>query len=106
VSGALLNTRRLADGAVIVEVRGELDVSSSADLHTALIDTVTNVRPIRIVVDMMHVTFLDSTGIGALAAGQNAARSVGVSFAVGNPAPFVRRQLQLMGLSDAFGLST
>jgi anti-sigma B factor antagonist len=56
------------------------------------------------VVDMLHVTFVDSTGIGALAAGQNAARLVGVGFSVSNPTPFVRQQLRMMGLSDAFGV--
>jgi anti-anti-sigma regulatory factor len=53
---------------------------------------------------MMHVTFVDSTGIGALAAGQNAARSTGATFEVRNPAPFVRQQLRMMGLTDAFGV--
>jgi anti-sigma B factor antagonist len=104
VGGALLNKRRLADGTAVIEIRGEIDVASADELRRTLIDTATNTRPVRLVVDMLHVTFVDSTGIGALAAGQNAARSVGVEFAVSNPAPFVRQQLRMMGLSDAFGV--
>ena len=100
---ALVNARRLADGAVVIEVRGEIDVASAGQLRTALIETVANLRPVRLVVDMMHVTFVDSTGIGALAAGQNAAQSVGSGFAVMNPAPFVLQQLRMMGLSDVLG---
>lgn len=102
---ALVNARRLADGAVVVEIRGEIDVASADQLRTALVDTVANLRPVRIMVDMMHVTFVDSSGIGALAAGQNAARSVGVGFQVVNPAPFVTTQLRMMGLADAFGVT-
>jgi anti-anti-sigma factor len=100
----LMNTRRLADGAVAIEIRGEIDLASAAQLRSTLIDTATNLRPVRIVVDMLHVTFVDSSGIGALAAGQNAARSVGVGFVVTNPTAFVRQQLRIMGLTEAFGL--
>nr|WP_240940065.1 STAS domain-containing protein [Planosporangium flavigriseum] len=99
-----MNTRRLADGAVAIELRGEIDVSHADELRTKLIGIATNLRPVRIVVDMLHVTFVDSSGIGALAAGQNAARTVGVGFAVTNPASFVRQQLRMMGLTDAFGV--
>jgi anti-anti-sigma factor len=100
----LMNMRRLADGTVAIEIRGEIDVAHADQLRTTLVDTVTNVRPVRIVVDLLHVTFVDSSGIGALAAGQNAARSVGIGFVVTNPATFVRQQLRMMGLTDAFGV--
>jgi anti-anti-sigma factor len=105
VGEALVNARRLADGSVVVEVRGEIDVASAVELRTVLVDTVSNLRPVRLMVDMMHVTFVDSSGIGALAAGQNAARSVGIGFRVINPAPFVSTQLRMMGLADAFGVT-
>jgi anti-anti-sigma factor len=102
VADWLMNTRRLADGAVAIEIRGEIDLASAAQLRSTLINTATNLRPVRIVVDMLHVTFVDSSGIGALAAGQNAARSVGVGFVVTNPTAFVRQQLRIMGLTEAF----
>jgi anti-anti-sigma factor len=102
----LMNTRRLADGTVAIEIRGEIDVASADQLRSTLIHTATNVRPVRIVVDMLHVTFVDSSGIGALAAGRNAARSVGVGFTVSNPAAFVRQQLRMMGLTEAFGVQS
>jgi anti-anti-sigma factor len=104
VADWLMNTRRLADGAVAIEIRGEIDLASAAQLRSTLINTATNLRPVRIVVDMLHVTFVDSSGIGALAAGQNAARSVGVGFVVTNPTAFVRQQLRIMGLTEAFGV--
>jgi anti-sigma B factor antagonist len=55
-------------------------------------------------VDMLHVTFMDSTGVGALVVGYNAAREVGAAFEVHNPSQFVHRQLHITGLTDVFGL--
>jgi anti-anti-sigma factor len=104
VGDALLGTRRLADGSVVVDIRGEIDSATADQLRTVLLDTISSTRPARLVVDMLHVTFVDSTGIGALASGHNAAKSMGVRFAVVNPAPFVEHQLRMLGLMDAFGL--
>jgi anti-anti-sigma factor len=82
-------------------VRGELDIGICDQLRRVLVDTATRLRPPRIVVDLRHVTFIDSTGIGALAAGHNAARSVGIDFVVRHPTDFVSRQLRSMGLYEA-----
>lgn len=97
----LIQTSRLADGTAAVEVRGELDISLSDQLRQVLVDAANRLRPPRIVVDLRHVTFIDSTGIGALAAGRNAARSVGVELVVRHPTDFVARQLRSMGLYEA-----
>jgi anti-sigma B factor antagonist len=91
----------LADGTAAVEVRGELDLSICDQLRRVLVDTATRLRPPVIVVDLLHVTFIDSTGIGALAAGHNAARRVGIKFTVRHPTEFVARQLRSMGLYEA-----
>jgi anti-anti-sigma regulatory factor len=49
---------------------------------------------------MLHVSFVDSTGIGALAAGYTAARTAGVGFSVRHLAPFIAEQLRLTGLYE------
>jgi anti-anti-sigma factor len=105
VGDALVSTRRLADGTVVVDIRGELDSATANQLRDVLVDTVSRVRPVRVQADLLHVTFMDSMGIGALAAGRNAAEAVGVPFEVVNPGPFVASQLRMLGLLDAFGLT-
>jgi anti-sigma B factor antagonist len=100
-STGLIQTSRLADGRAVVEVRGELDLSICDQLRTVLVDVASRTRPPGIVVDLLHVTFIDSTGIGALAAGHNAARAVGVGFVVRHPSEFVARQLRSMGLYES-----
>jgi anti-anti-sigma factor len=97
---ATIHTQRATDGCVVVDIRGEIDVSSTDRLRQILVDTANRLRPTRIVVDLRHVTFIDSTGLSALAAGSNAARALGVGFTVRNPSPFVVTQLRQTGLYD------
>jgi anti-sigma B factor antagonist len=104
VGDALVTSQRLADGAAIIDVRGELDVTTVSAFRNLLVDTITRERPARVVVDMLRVTFMDSTGIGALVVGYNTAHEVGADFVVRNPSPFVLRQLHITGLTDVFGL--
>lgn len=97
---AVINTSQTVDGSVRVEVRGEIDLQNSNRLRETIVHSVTRLRPALIVVDLLHVTFIDSIGVGALAAGFNAARRLGVSFTLRNPRGLVAQQLRQTGLSD------
>jgi anti-anti-sigma factor len=97
---ALINTLRGSDGGIAVEVRGEIDMATAERLRQVLTDT-SHQRPTQLVVDLLYVTFIDSTGIGALAAGYNAARGCGVPFTLRQPSPFIVTQLRQTGLYDA-----
>jgi len=97
----LINTLRGSDGGIAVEVRGEIDMANAERLRQVLTDT-SGQRPTQLVVDLLYVTFIDSTGIGALAAGYNAARSCGVPFTIRQPSPFILTQLRQTGLYDLF----
>ena len=102
---AVMTTRRQADGAIVVDVRGTLDAATVDALREALVSTLHADRPVSMIVDLTFVTFMDSMGIGALVAGYNAAREVGSRFVLRNPSEFVHRQLRVTGLADMFGLS-
>jgi anti-anti-sigma factor len=101
MAGTLINTRRAPDGSLLVEVRGEIDLQTSSRLRDILVDAATHQMPTKIMVDLLHVTFIDSTGIGALAAGHNAAERMRLGFAVRNAYGFVAAQLRQTGLYDA-----
>ncbi len=90
---------RLSDGQVVVEIRGEVDVAHAERLRQVLLQASAE-RPTVLVVDLLYVTFIDSTGIGALAAGYNDARHLGVRFVVSRPSPFIETQLRQTGLHD------
>ena len=81
----------------MVEVRGEVDIVNAQRLRQVLADASSR-RPAVILVDLLRVTFIDSTGTGALVAGCNSARGLGVRFAVWPASPFVVAQLRQTGL--------
>jgi anti-sigma B factor antagonist len=99
MASAVVERRTGLDGSVVVELRGELDLASEQAFKALLVDLAEEGPP-AIVVDMRHVTFIDSTGIGALVAGYHAAHTAGVAYRVGRVAPFVERQLRTTGLYE------
>ncbi|GIF62036.1 hypothetical protein Ais01nite_00710 [Asanoa ishikariensis] len=104
MANAMVSRRLLDDGTVVLELRGELDVAVNDALRDVLEQTIRIERPPLLVVDMRHVTFVDSTGMGALVAGLNAAREHQVRFGVHAVAPFVEKQLRIAGLYEALVL--
>jgi anti-sigma B factor antagonist len=101
---AVMTTRRQADGAVVVDVRGSLDATTIDAVRTTILDSLHRDRPRLITVDLTYVTFMDSMGIGMLVAGYQAAHDLGARFVLRNPSDFVHRQLSITGLTDLFGL--
>ena len=91
-------TRRVLKDGTIIDLRGELDIAVNESLRSLLVDTITTRRPPCVIVNMRHVVFVDSTGMGALIAGYNAATQAGVGFDVRDLAPFVEEQLRATGL--------
>jgi len=101
---AVMTTRRQADGAIVVDVRGSLDAATVDHLRQTLVGTLHAERPVLMIVDLTFVTFMDSLGVGALVSGFNAARETGTRFVLRNPSEFVHRQLRITGLAEMFGL--
>ncbi len=100
----VLTTRRQANGAIIVDVRGSLDAATVDAARSSLLNTLQRERPVAMVIDLTYVTFMDSMGIGTLVTAHHAAREVGTRFVLRNPSEFVHRQLRVTGLAERFGL--
>src|SRR5882724_7439475 len=92
---AVMTTRRQADGAIVIDIRGSLDAATVDALREALTTTLQRERPVTMIVDLTYVTFMDSLGIGTLVAGHGSAREVGTRFVLRNPSEFVHRQLRV-----------
>jgi len=101
---AVMTTRRQADGAFVIEVRGSLDAATVDALRAAILGTLQRERPVTLIVDLTFVVFMDSLGIGTLVSGHHAAREMGTRFLLRNPSEFVHRQLRVTGLTEMFGL--
>lgn len=94
-----INILRGSDGGLVVEVRGEIDMANAERLRD-LLSRASRERPTAVIVDLLFVTFIDSVGIGALAAGYNAARQYGVPFLLRQASPFIITQLRQTGLYE------
>ena len=102
LTGIAVDTRQ-DDDVVVIAVAGEVDIATVPKLQQA-ISEVLAAPPARVEVDLAGVSFLDSTGIGALVAGRNRAAEIGVRFVVANPRSIVRRVLDVSGLLGPLGV--
>jgi anti-sigma B factor antagonist len=84
---------------VTVALHGEVDVLTVDQVRVALGDAVA-ARPKLIVVDLADLSFIDSTGLGALVFGFQRARDGGIAFRLTRPSPGVHQVLVLSGLLE------
>ena len=96
-----VRTERAADGAVVVKVVGELDLSTQEQLRDALVAAADAENPV--VVDLSECAFIDSSGIRALLVGHEAlaGNGRGGRMVVAGPQPPVQRVLEMTGLGEA-----
>jgi anti-sigma B factor antagonist len=87
-----------------VALHGEIDVLTVDQVRVALAGALA-AHPDELVVDLTDLSFIDSTGLGALIAGFQRARDSGVSFRLARPTPAVRQILVLSGLLEVVQLT-
>jgi anti-sigma B factor antagonist len=88
-------------GHTLLRVTGAIDMQSRDALLTAGRAAFESDSP-GLVLDLADVTFLDSTGIGALVELGHDAEDADAGFALRDPSPRVVRVLRMTGLSDAW----
>src|SRR5262245_30150026 len=89
---------RESAGHVYVEVAGELDLATTAELQRELCRLVAPGR--RIAVDLESLTFMDASGVGTCLAVQRDARALGCDIGFDRAAGIVARVLQLVELEE------
>lgn len=91
-----VSTRDLPDRH-IVALRGELDLVTAEGLTDALVE----IAGSTLVVDLSDLTFMDSSGIGALVVARRRIMSSGQGeLVLARPGANVRKVLDIVGLSD------
>jgi anti-anti-sigma factor len=88
------------DGRVVLELVGELDLSTVAIFVEAL-DELLDGEPTTVELDMSQLTFIDSSGVGAYVTGFRRAQAKGSRLSVGGRSGLVQRVLQLSGVEEA-----
>jgi len=81
----------------IVHARGEIDAFTSASLGRCLQTAMMDSRA-QIILDLSEVTFIDGSGLRILERCQQECRDRGLSFNLTQPAPHIRRLLELVDL--------
>ena len=90
--------------ATIVRLQGEIDVVNVDQVRVCLVEALEG-RPGVIVVDLEKLSFIDSTGLGAIIFGFQRARDEGVRFRLAHPSRGVRQILVLSGLLEVVELT-
>jgi anti-sigma B factor antagonist len=89
--------------AIVYRLRGSLDVATAPSLRAALIEAA-NEGKHDIIVDLSHLEFLDSTGLGALiGAHRRALENQGCVRLIVNDGP-IQRLLTITGLMRIFAV--
>jgi anti-sigma B factor antagonist len=89
---------------VTVNLRGEVDVLTVDQVRVALVEALES-RPRTVVVDLSDLSFIDSTGLGALIFGFQRARDANIAFRLAHPSRGVRQILVLSGLLEVVELT-
>lgn len=97
-------TVRWADGAAVVEVRGELDLATAPVLADRL-DEVVTAAPSRVVVDLGPLSFMDLRGVKVLAEARAALPESNCEIVIRRPNRLAHKVLRLVGLDGLCDVS-
>ncbi len=93
-------TRQVGE-AILVTAVGEIDIVGAAGLRTVLRAQLDAARP-TVILDLSEISFLDSSGLGALISAQRQTRLFQGSLTLLSPSPFVARLLHVTSLDKVF----
>jgi anti-anti-sigma factor len=96
---------RVIEGGQVcrLKVTGEIDLGVAAELAAAGLACLERADDI-VVLDLGQVSFIDSTGIGALVAVRNRAQVVGKTLRLATVSDRVAKVLSIAGLAEVFRL--
>lgn len=89
----------------MIVIAGEVDVGTADDVRAAGLMAVQAPDVSAVAFDLSAVTFMDSTGIGALVDVLTAGRGAGVEVRIAGASDRVDRVLAIAGLAATFGLA-
>lgn len=85
----------------LITVKGEVDLYTSPDLRTAIMDAVSSAEE-RVAVDLGGVEYMDSSGVATLVEGFKSAHEHSKSFKLVAPSNAVMKVLELAKLDGIF----
>lgn len=95
--------RSLDDATSVIELNGEIDVYTSPKVKDA-VGSLIDSGVYHIVIDLAHVRYIDSTGLGVLIGGLKRVREHGGSVNLVCDNPQIRKIFDITGLVKIFGI--
>ena len=92
------------DGCTRLDVAGELDLATAPALHEAVAGLLAEGEALTLVLDLTGMTFLDSSGLGALLQARAEVLAAGGRLTLAGVRPGPRRVIAIAGLADTFGI--
>ncbi len=96
-----ISVRRI-DKTAIVEVVGDIDLSSSPEVRKMLLRELRENRTPRVILNLEEVKYIDSSGVASLVEGLKASRDLGSRLLLFGLSPIAREVLQLSRLLRVF----
>jgi anti-sigma B factor antagonist len=91
------------DGSAIIRVGGELDIYTAPRLRSALEDAMLQPQ-VRIVLDLCHVQFIDSTALGVLAYAFERAQAQQRDLRLVLDDPYLLKMFRITGFDNVFAI--
>jgi anti-anti-sigma factor len=89
-----------ARNLVVAALAGEMDMANASELERTL-DGAGALGPFRLIIDLSELTFIDSTGIKALAWVANQVQERGETMLLASPTAEVARILEIVSLNES-----
>jgi anti-sigma B factor antagonist len=88
-------------GAAVVNVQGRLDAAAAPTFKQQITEAI-SAGNVRLALHIAHVSFMDSTGLGALVSALKAARKANGDISIVAPSPQVQKLLRLTAMDRVF----
>jgi anti-sigma B factor antagonist len=96
-----ISTRRM-DKAAVLDISGDIDMAHSTELRRVVLVEFRESRTPRLILNMLEVRYIDSSGVASLVEGLKASRDVGSRLILVGLSPFVQEILRLTRLLTIF----
>ena len=103
-SSDIVPAARMQGDALVVSVRGEIDLHNSPDLRTELLDLLQKQNPKRLILNLVQVPYMDSSAIAVLVEALQRVRKGGGRVLLTDPQPRVKSLLEIARLGSIFSI--
>ena len=93
---------RRHDKTTIFDLSGDIDFANSTEVRQSVLREIRESRASRVVVNLSHVRYIDSSGVASLVEGLKASRDLGSRFILFGLSTSAREVLQLSRLLKVF----